>query len=260
MKKNIFRLLCVTLLAGMAFVSCERENITSGKHTVTVTSANEQMGKAYGGGQFDAGSTVRIWGTPEIGYQFDRWNDGNTDNPRNITVSGDVTYTAYFKAVGSDPDTNGGGGGGETPGQFTATVVVDGTPYSGIALVSTGQSDNLFNLAVYIGEQGPAFVTYILPRSGNQSISDGIQCFFYGSESDFVETSQGTVPPYLTVPSAGCTYDVNVTAIDINAQTVTLSASGTMLDIAAAEAGQPRLVSFMVSIDGSFQYPGTPSK
>ena len=148
MKKNIFRLLCVTLLAGMAFVSCERENITSGKHTVTVTSANEQMGKAYGGGQFDAGSTVRIWGTPEIGYQFDRWNDGNTDNPRNITVSGDVTYTAYFKAVGSDPDTN-GGGGGETPGQFTATVVVDGTPYSGIALVSTGQSDNLFNLAIY---------------------------------------------------------------------------------------------------------------
>ena len=260
MKKNIFRLLCVTLLAGMAFASCERENITNGKYTVTVTSANEQMGKAYGGGQFDAGATTRIWGTPEIGYQFDRWNDGNTDNPRNITVSGDVTYTAYFKAVGSDPDTNGGGGGGETPGQFTATVVVDGTPYSGIALVSTGQSDNLFNLAVYIGEQGPAFVTYLLPRSGNQSISDGIQCFFYGSESDFVETSQGTFPPYLTVPSAGCTYDVNVTAIDINAQTVTLSANGTMLDIAAAEAGQPRLVSFMVSIDGSFQYPGTPSK
>ena len=259
MKKNIFRLLCVTLLAGVAFVSCERENITSGKHTVTVTSANEQMGKAYGGGQFDAGATVRIWGTPEIGYQFDRWNDGNTDNPRNITVSGDVTYTAYFKAVGSDPDTN-GGGGGETPGQFTATVVVDGTPYSGIALVSTGQSDNLFNLAVFIGEQGPAFVTYILPRSGNQSISDGIQCFFYGSESDFVETSQGTFPPYLTVPSAGCTYDVNVTALDINAQTVTLSANGTMLDIASNEAGQPRLVSFMVSIDGSFQYPGTPSK
>lgn len=259
MKKNIFRLLCVTLLAGMAFVSCERENITSGKHTVTVTSANEQMGKAYGGGQYNAGETVRIWGTPEIGYQFDRWNDGNTDNPRNITVSGDVTYIAYFKAIGSDPDTN-GGGGGETPGQFSASFVVDGTPYSGIALVSMGQSDNLFNLAIYVAEQGPAFVTYILPRTGSQTIADGIQSFFYASESDFVETSQGSIPPYLTVPSAGCTYDVNVTALDITAQTVTLSASGTMLDIAAAEAGQPRLVSFMVSIDGSFQYPGTPSK
>ena len=86
MKKNfLFRLLCVTLLAGMVFVSCKRENVTTGKYTVTVVSANEQMGKAYGGGQFDAGATVRIWGTPEIGYQFERWNDGNTDNPRNIT-------------------------------------------------------------------------------------------------------------------------------------------------------------------------------
>ena len=56
MTKNIFRLLCVTLLAGMTFASCERENITPGKYTVTVNSANEQMGKAYGGGQFDAGS------------------------------------------------------------------------------------------------------------------------------------------------------------------------------------------------------------
>ena len=220
MKKNIFRLLCVTLLAGMTFASCERENITPGKYTVTVNSANEQMGKAYGGGQYDAGTTVRIWGTPEVGYQFDRWNDGNTDNPRNITVGGDVTYTAYFKAIGSDPDTT--GGGGETPGQFTATVIVDGTPYNGIALVSMGQS-------------------------------------FYESESDFVETAQGSIPPYLTVPSAGCTYDVSVTALDINAQTVTMTASGTMLDIAAAEAGQHRLVPFSVSIDGSFQYPGTPN-
>ena len=172
-------------------------------------------------------------------------------------MGGDVTYTAYFKAIGSDPDTT--GGGGETPGQFTATVIVDGTPYNGIALVSMGQSDNLFNLAVYIGESGPVFVTYILPRTGSQTISDGIQSFFYESESDFVETAQGSIPPYLTVPSAGCTYDVSVTALDINAQTVTMTASGTMLDIAAAEAGQHRLVPFSVSIDGSFQYPGTPN-
>ncbi len=239
MKKNIFRLLCFTLLVGMVFVSCKKENITpaNSKFTVTVTSDNEQMGKVYGGGQYNAGETVRIWGTPEIGYQFERWNDGNTDNPRNITVNGNVTYTAYFKSF-----------------------VVDGTPYNGVALVSMGQSDNLFNLAVYAGESGPVFATYILPRTGNQTINDGIQCFFYVSESDFVETEQGTFPPYLSVPSAGCTYDVSVAALDLNARTVTLTATGSMLDIASAEAGQPRLVSFSVSMDGSFQYPGTPSK
>ena len=43
MKKNfLFRLLCVTLLAGMVFVSCKRENVTTGKYTVTVASANEE--------------------------------------------------------------------------------------------------------------------------------------------------------------------------------------------------------------------------
>ena len=260
MKKNIFRLLCFTLLVGMVFVSCKKENITpaNSTFTVTVTSDNEQMGKVYGGGQYNAGETVRIWGTPEIGYQFERWNDGNTDNSHNITVNGNVTYTAYFKAIGSDPDTT--GGGGENPGDFTASFVVDGTPYNGVALVSMGQSDNLFNLAVYAGESGPVFATYILPRTGNQTINDGIQCFFYVSESDFVETEQGTFPPYLSVPSAGCTYDVSVAALDLNARTVTLTATGSMLDIASAEAGQPRLVSFSVSMDGSFQYPGTPSK
>ncbi|MCQ2329442.1 MAG: T9SS type A sorting domain-containing protein [Paludibacteraceae bacterium] len=34
--------------------------------------------------------------TPLSGYQFSHWNDGNTDNPRNITVTADATFTAYF--------------------------------------------------------------------------------------------------------------------------------------------------------------------
>lgn len=77
-------------------------------------------------------------------------------------------------------------------------------------------------------------MTKSLTRTGSQTISDGIQSFFYESESDFVETAQVSIPPYLTVPSAGCTYDVSVTVLDITAQTVTMTASGTMLDIAAA--------------------------
>ena len=217
------------------------------------------MGKAYGGGQFDAGTTTRIWGTPEIGYQFERWNNGNTENPRNITVNSDVTYTAYFAPVGSNPDTT-TGGGGETPGDFTAFFTVDGTTYNGIALVSLGSDAGLFNLTIYAGEQGPVFVSFILPQTGTQTLADGIQSFFYGSESDFVQTANGEYPPYLTVPSAGCTMEVNVTTLDLNTSTVSLTASGTMLDIAGAEAGQPRLVPFTVTMQGSFQYPSTPQK
>ena len=104
--KNIFRFLCLTLVAGMTFASCGEDDNNGtnadGKYTIIVNSADESMGKAYGGGQFDPGTTTRIWGTPEVGYQFDRWTDGNTDNPRTITVNGNATYTAVFKTVGGD--------------------------------------------------------------------------------------------------------------------------------------------------------------
>jgi ribosomal protein S8E len=31
------------------------------------------------------------------GYYFTSWQDGNTDNPRTVTVTGNATYTAMFK-------------------------------------------------------------------------------------------------------------------------------------------------------------------
>ncbi len=34
--------------------------------------------------------------TPNIGYAFVQWSDGNTENPRTITVTEDITYTATF--------------------------------------------------------------------------------------------------------------------------------------------------------------------
>ena len=113
--KNFFRFLCLTFVAGMTLVSCDKDDNNGpnadSKYTITVNSATESMGKAYGGGQFDPGTTTRIWGTPEVGYQFDKWTDGNTENPRTITVNGNATYTAVFKTIGGDNP----GGGGDTP-------------------------------------------------------------------------------------------------------------------------------------------------
>lgn len=34
---------------------------------------------------------------PDTGYKFKQWSDGNTDNPRAITVTGNATYTAEFE-------------------------------------------------------------------------------------------------------------------------------------------------------------------
>lgn len=39
---------------------------------------------------------------PRDGYIFSQWSDGNTENPRIITITSDVAYLAQF--VKSDPD------------------------------------------------------------------------------------------------------------------------------------------------------------
>ncbi len=68
-------------------------------YTITVLSDNPDMGAVSGGGQYIQDTTVIIEAHPRDGYRFERWNDNNTDNPRNITVSADATYTAYFTPV-----------------------------------------------------------------------------------------------------------------------------------------------------------------
>ena len=67
--------------------------------TVTVESADTTMGTVSGGGQALNGGTVTITAIPNEGYRFLTWNDGNTDNPRTVTVTGNVTYTAYFEST-----------------------------------------------------------------------------------------------------------------------------------------------------------------
>lgn len=55
--------------------------------------SNVNMGQLLGGGQYTADSTAVI---KADGSMFQQWSDGNTDNPRAITVNANATYTAIF--------------------------------------------------------------------------------------------------------------------------------------------------------------------
>ena len=68
-------------------------------YTLTVESNNTTMGATAGGGDYLAGTEVRISATPASGHWFRQWSDGNTENPRLITVTGNDTYTAQFEAI-----------------------------------------------------------------------------------------------------------------------------------------------------------------
>lgn len=64
------------------------------KYTISVSGSN---GTVSGGGTYEVGSSVTLTATPNSGYKFVKWSDGNTSNPRTITVSGNATYTAVFE-------------------------------------------------------------------------------------------------------------------------------------------------------------------
>lgn len=76
-------------------------NISGGpscNFTVTILSENAQYGSTTGSGQRTYGDTVQIAAIPQSGYIFREWNDGNTQNPRDIIIFSDTTFIAYFDA------------------------------------------------------------------------------------------------------------------------------------------------------------------
>lgn len=96
------RFLGVAILAcSMLFVSCKKDK----QYTITVNSNNTAWGTVTGGGTYAENATATLTATAKEGYKFVQWNDGNTTNPRTITVTADATYTATFaENAGPGPD------------------------------------------------------------------------------------------------------------------------------------------------------------
>ena len=80
------------------FTACKKE------YTITVQSNNEEWGSVNGSGKYSKGTVVSIKAIAKDGYKFVAWQDDNTENPRNITIKNNATYTATFA------QTNNGGG------------------------------------------------------------------------------------------------------------------------------------------------------
>ena len=66
------------------------------QYTLTLSAEN---GTVSGSGTFDYGTELTITATPADGYEFTKWSDDNTDNPRTIILVKDLFLEAYFKEV-----------------------------------------------------------------------------------------------------------------------------------------------------------------
>ncbi len=98
-------------------------------YTLTVNSANTEMGSVNGGGSYDYNATATLTATAATGYHFVQWNDGNTQNPRTVTVTDNATYTATFAinsytitASSADATMGSVSGGGSYDHGATATL------------------------------------------------------------------------------------------------------------------------------------------
>ncbi len=79
-------------------------------YNIAVQTADANMGDVSGDGGFTCDTEVTLTATPNDGYRFLSWNDGNEDNPRTITVAGDSSFVASFKAVHTITASAGAGG------------------------------------------------------------------------------------------------------------------------------------------------------
>ena len=74
---------------------------TTRSYTITVQVADgcDGMGEITGGGTYTYGETTTLTATAKSGYRFVKWEDGEAAATREITVTGDATYTALFEQV-----------------------------------------------------------------------------------------------------------------------------------------------------------------
>jgi hypothetical protein len=101
-------------------------------HHVTVAVNDANKGSVSGEGDYRENTTATIGATANQNYRFVQWNDANTDNPRTIIVTQDITFTAEFEimmyhvAVSSN-NTNLGSVSGEGDYSANSTAIISAT-------------------------------------------------------------------------------------------------------------------------------------
>lgn len=75
-------------------------------YTLSVTTADNAMGSAaVTVAPTCTNNNATVTATPNSGYLFDHWSDGNSDNPRTLTITQDTSLTAIF-GISATTDTS----------------------------------------------------------------------------------------------------------------------------------------------------------
>ena len=223
--KNIFKVFSVMLIAGAVLASCTEpvSNVTP-KYTITVTANNNDYGTVTGGGTYDSASTVTLTATANEGYKFVNWNDGNLENPRTITVTSDANYMANFAEADGMKVSFG-------TANWRATTIL-GADYSSMAgiVMREGYKD-------YDRDDTPHVSGYAgsAPGTYTHGQNDYYYFFYYENDNDITVDRDGSLSGQAGTelpnwqPKQGMT--IRITAMDLNAHTVTGTVNGTLFHL-----------------------------
>ncbi len=181
----------IVLVTGNAAYTAE---FAIDQHNIGATAQN---GRVEGAGTYDYGTTITLTATADEHYHFERWSDGNTTNPRKVTVEGDATYTAVFapnQYTISATATNGRvEGAGKYDYGTTATLTAIANEHYHFTQWSDGNTDNPRTVAVednatYTAEFKPNPYTITVSAGGHGNVSGG-GTYDYGTTATLTATA-----------------------------------------------------------------------
>ena len=203
-------------------------------YTVNVVSENPLLGSVSGGGTYPAGAVIQISATPSPSARFVSWDDGNADNPRTVTVIGDITYTAKFEAlpmytitvVSANPAMGTVEGGGTF---LEGTVInISATPLTGYYFIgwSDGNADNPRSITVTANE------TYVAQFGTNPVQTFTLTVMCNSSEGTTIGSGTYTAGSTATIaafPNSGYLFDKWQDNVTDNPRQVTVTGDMTFV-------------------------------
>ena len=124
------------------------------KYTITTISSDIQRGTTQGDTVVNYLDIVTICANANYGYHFTQWNDANIENPRQVQVTGDTTYTAIFDkntyTISLSCNEEQGRVEGVTSAEYLDTVTISATPNIGYHFVqwNDGNTDTIRTLVL----------------------------------------------------------------------------------------------------------------
>ncbi len=213
------------------------------KPIVTVAPNYAEMGSVSGGGTYATGSTASLTATPNAGYEFVRWSDGNTDNPRMVRVTQDFTFTAIFRGVDCEitiitNDDTWGSVEGEGTYEYGTIAVLKATPAVGCKFVkwNDGSTENPHYVKVEGNKMYLATFAEGTPTEethGATQVNDGIAVTPFETKAEFTWPSITGVASYSLVIWADEAQGKKVC-------TFTFNANGQLTNIDFTQSVQPQ--------------------